>query len=727
MNRLAFPLTLSALLVALASSLPAGQIRIPIDTNTSTMTVELCVGALPPERCDSETHPLRGFLLIALEPGGLPSQIALRDFDAEATADYNLRIDYSFLGSIEAVARNMRIYHARPGPTNPFAAITGDQFLLQDVPSRTTGTASYDINGFVCTVVGASFPCSSNIDLATLGENIITNLPGTIQIANGMVHVAMDLTFSAPLDETNPGLGRLGGHAIIRGSAPLSQAIVPTGADWRYLDDGSDPGVAWRAPAFDDAAWKLGAAQLGYGDGDETTVVNFGPDPTFKFITTYFRRAFLVPDPAAYTNLALELLRDDGAVVYLNGTEIFRSNLPTGAVTAATLAVNAVGGAEETNFFTTFLGSSRLLRGTNVLAVEVHQSGPTSTDLSFDLALLPAEAGAPPSVSLIRPAAGTVFAAGRPVVLEAQATGTDCPVARVEFFAGTNRIGEAPQPPFELTWTNPVSGLHALTARAVDVCGSVGDSAPVPVNVGTFAMISPGAVWKYVDNGSDQGTGWRSLYFDDSLWAQGPAQLGYGDGDESTVVYSGPDATNKFITTYFRRFWTVLDRSLISGLTLRLLRDDGAVVYLNGIEVHRSNMPTGTVASSTLALVAVSDAEERTFLAAPIVTTYLRTGTNLLAVEIHQNGPASTDVSFDLELLAATRPSRPRLAIQLDGDTCWLRWPSGAVGYRLESARGLNSPALWQPVAQIPLDDGAWKSLRVATSAGDTFYRLVTD
>src|SRR5687768_13963903 len=70
-------------------------------------------------------------------------------------------------------------------------------------------------------------------------------------------------------------------------------------------------------------------------------------------------------------------------------------------------------------------------------------------------------------------------------------------------------------------------------------------------------LIPTGATWKYLDNGSDQGTGWRAPGFNDSGWASGPAQLGYGDGDEATVVSYGNDSANKYITTYFRRSITV--------------------------------------------------------------------------------------------------------------------------------------------------------------------------
>src|SRR5262249_33094290 len=74
---------------------------------------------------------------------------------------------------------------------------------------------------------------------------------------------------------------------------------------------------------------------------------------------------------------------------------------------------------------------------------------------------------------------------------------------------------------------------------------------PVPARAATN-LVSQGAAWRYLDDGTDQGTAWREVSFDDSAWASGPAQLGYGDGDEATVVSFGPDANNKYITTYFR-------------------------------------------------------------------------------------------------------------------------------------------------------------------------------
>jgi hypothetical protein len=174
----------------------------------------------------------------------------------------------------------------------------------------------------------------------------------------------------------------------IRSAAAADVTLIPAGAIWKYLDNGTDQGTAWRAAGFDDSSWASGAAQLGYGDGDEATVVNSGPGS--KYITTYFRRSFDVADPAAAGSLALRTLRDDGAVVYLNGTEVWRSNMPAGAIGYQTLAAVAVGLPQETTFYGASVDPALLVAGTNVLAVEIHQVTPASSDISFDLELVAA-------------------------------------------------------------------------------------------------------------------------------------------------------------------------------------------------------------------------------------------------------------------------------------------------------------------------------------------------
>jgi hypothetical protein len=176
--------------------------------------------------------------------------------------------------------------------------------------------------------------------------------------------------------------------------------LISFGAEWQYLDDGSDQGSAWRDLDFTPPAdWKIGPGQLGYGDGDEATVVSFGDDPANKHVTTYFRYEFQVQDPSRYHTLILQMVRDDGAAVYLNGQEVVRDNLPAGPLTFETLANSHQNGGNERLIRSFDLDVNLLQTGKNVLAVEVHQASRDSDDISFHARLLgryhPPNAGVP--------------------------------------------------------------------------------------------------------------------------------------------------------------------------------------------------------------------------------------------------------------------------------------------------------------------------------------------
>jgi hypothetical protein len=169
----------------------------------------------------------------------------------------------------------------------------------------------------------------------------------------------------------------------------------------------------------------------------------------------------------------------------------------------------------------------------------------------------------------------------------------------------------------------------------------------------TIKLIEKKSSWKYIDDGVNQGTGWYYQNYNDAGWKTGIAEFGYGDDDETTTLSFGANSSNKFITYYFRKNFNVseTDKNAVS-FTLNLLRDDGSVVYLNGTEIVRSNMPSGAVTYQTLASSSVSGAEESQFLTFSIDTSLFKIGNNVLAVEVHQNTASSSDVSFDLELLA---------------------------------------------------------------------------
>lgn len=163
-------------------------------------------------------------------------------------------------------------------------------------------------------------------------------------------------------------------------------------------------------------------------------------------------------------------------------------------------------------------------------------------------------------------------------------------------------------------------------------------------------IIPMGSVWKYLDNGTNQGTTWRDGSYDDSGWASGPAPLGYTMTGVVTTVSYGPSSTNKYITTYFRKTvnitQAVIDEAASMKITLNI--DDGAVVYVNGTEVMRSNMPTSAITYTTLANVTVGSSPSA--FTGTFSSSLLTAGDNTIAVEVHQAAVTSSDIYFNLSL-----------------------------------------------------------------------------
>ncbi|HKX60854.1 MAG TPA: lamin tail domain-containing protein, partial [Verrucomicrobiae bacterium] len=281
----------------------------------------------------------------------------------------------------------------------------------------------------------------------------------------------------------------------------------------------------------------------------------------------------------------------------------------------------------------------------------------------------PASSNVPPTVVITSPATGAVFVATSTVAIDANASDLDGAVYKVEFYDGGSKLGEDINTPFSFSWGNVSAGQHFLRAIATDDSGLSRTSAPVAITVragftSNLTFIATGAVWKYLDNGTDAGTSWPLIGFNDGGWSSGPAQLGYGDGDERTVTSFGPNAGAKFITTYFRRAFTVSDYSAISSLALRVLRDDGVVIYLNGTEVYRNNLPSGPVGYLTLAPVSIGGVDESAWNAASIAPGGLVNDVNVIAVGVHQNAGSSSDISFDFELTGVQNFIAPYILTQ---------------------------------------------------------------
>ena len=105
-----------------------------------------------------------------------------------------------------------------------------------------------------------------------------------------------------------------------------------TNSVWRFFNQGVDPGVAWEQPGFDDSTWSNGLPKFGFGGDGERTSVGVAANGYTNF---YFRHTFNVTGAGSIANLYARFIRDDGLVVYLNGAEAFRNNMPAGAINPA--------------------------------------------------------------------------------------------------------------------------------------------------------------------------------------------------------------------------------------------------------------------------------------------------------------------------------------------------------------------------------------------------------
>ncbi|MDG1889998.1 MAG: lamin tail domain-containing protein [Verrucomicrobiota bacterium] len=240
------------------------------------------------------------------------------------------------------------------------------------------------------------FPSQTDTLISRLrGRSLYPRLSAPVLSQHGGVLEETDIltiqTDNAKLYYTVDGSDpRLAGGSIAPGARLLEKdevgpsSLLLQGSTWQYLDGGRKPVPTWRDLSADTENWQRGKAPLGYGDSGMKTAMDFGGTSSDKAITYYFRHVFDIPDPETIHQLTLHLIRDDGAVIYLNGREVARDNLPGGTIEHDTRALSAAGGSDESTVRRFQLSSERLLTGQNILAAEVHQASPTSSDLRFD-------------------------------------------------------------------------------------------------------------------------------------------------------------------------------------------------------------------------------------------------------------------------------------------------------------------------------------------------------
>ncbi len=181
-----------------------------------------------------------------------------------------------------------------------------------------------------------------------------------------------------------------------------------------------------------------------------------------------------------------------------------------------------------------------------------------------------------------------------------------------------------------------------------------------PANITVFNLGSAG--WKYLANGSNQGTAWRTLNNPASPWVSGTSSFGYGRTQTTTIPGGN-------FTSYFLKTVNIANPGLYSSFNFVYSYDDAAVIYVNGVEVSRANMPTGTIAFNT----ASSGSAYTVAATLSIPSSYFISGDNVIAVEIHQNTANSNDCYFDMSLsgtgLATTNSSSADLILPTGTNT----------------------------------------------------------
>jgi exopolysaccharide biosynthesis protein len=521
---------------------------------------------------------------------------------------------------------------------------------------------------------------------------------------------------------------------------------------WKYSVASLDGISSWKAPGFDDSSWTNGRGVLWcdatYPGGN--TVIQFLPlssislpintnaSPVNPYITYYCRTYFNFTNEPAGTILSFSNYLDDGAVFYLNGVEIQRLSMPASptVITNGTLAptYSCQGGNATcpTNFAISGGLITNLFKGTNLLAVEVHNFNAKSPDITFGCALSylvpPPAPPTPPFITNMVVVPGETNAT---ITWQSRSNST----SRVEYGL-TPSLGTFTPLDSTLVTNHLVklSGLQLLTNYYFRVLSSVG--ATQYAATGSFSTVPFYAsivnltnTWKYSTNNWD-GMNWSAPGFDDGSWPAGQALLWVDQGS-----VPNPDVEPKFTpmpwndasglpwTTYYFRGQFILT-NLPPGFSLVFSNfiDDGAVFYVNGAEVQRLRMPPTPqpITNATFATdkpVTDDAVYPDVFRLWGNALTNLVSGTNLLAVEVHNVNATSPDITFGSAVgLVRALASETEVQIGASNGVIQISW----VGTYLKLQQSAN-----------PAETNSWSDLPVTVSPllltnppGVSFYRL---
>ena len=335
----------------------------------------------------------------------------------------------------------------------------------------------------------------------------------------------------------------------------------------------------------------------------------------------------------------------------------------------------------------------------------------------------------PPTVTVTNPFVQG-FLVGNNITNGAVAVDSDGTIARVEFYLDGVSNHTDTTSTYKYEYDDALVGTHTVTAVAVDNVGARGTNSVTftitnPPNV-TF-LLTNGSTWKYLDDTNDPrlAGAWTSLSFNDSAWSNGVAEIGFGD-----VAQDRPEVTQvrriigsyTNLTFYFRKIINVANPAAFSGLVLNIKQDDGSIIYINGAEVYRSpNMPPGPVDHGTNTNGTLPD-DGAGYYSSNLLSSVLVAGPNIIAVEMHQDAYASSDISFDM-MLWGIAPAGPTLTVRYVSSTqVEVSWPIDASGALLYFKNTLNDSNWTQETGGVDVPSGGFHHLTISSTTPATKF-----
>lgn len=164
--------------------------------------------------------------------------------------------------------------------------------------------------------------------------------------------------------------------------------FIPKKASWKYHDGNELIGTNWQVDQKLQLNWKTGNAPFGYSADSINTIISFGTDSEHKHLVAYFTKTIKIENPFKYKAYLLNVRRDDGAIIYINGKEVWKSNVTYDSNTFNDISVlTTTIQSSETRYFSALLLPTDFKEGVNIISVAVYQRSPRSSDLAFDLEL----------------------------------------------------------------------------------------------------------------------------------------------------------------------------------------------------------------------------------------------------------------------------------------------------------------------------------------------------